>query len=159
MIQNQTTETLRTILSNVLADLAFMFTEDQEEAGGTTADVWLETEIGYRGPCRGTLRFHCTREFSIQLAANLLGLSPDDPQAESGADDAVREFMNIVCGQLITALHGTEAVFDLTIPVLRELMQMPSFADSESARATNLFVEGQRLHLVYTVDEPETVNT
>ena len=57
--------------------------------------------------------------------------------------------MNIVCGQLITAVHGTEAVFDLTIPELRELAETPSFPADCGPHSSTLFVEGQRLHLRY----------
>ena len=149
MTQDQKTATLTTIFSEVLANLAFMFSEDEEDIIPSAGDVWLETEIGYRGPQSGTLRFWCAREFSVRLAANLLGIDPDDDDAESQAVDAVKEFMNIVCGQLITAIHGTEVVFDLTIPALRELSETPRFSEDGGPHSSTLFVEGQRLLLCY----------
>ncbi len=149
MTQHQKTATLTAIFSEVLANLAFMFSEDEEGATPSAGDVWLETEIGYHGPQSGTLRFWCTREFAVQLAANLLGIDPNDEDADTKSTDAVKEFMNIVCGQLITAIHGTEAVFDLTIPRLAELSETPQFSDEEGPHSSTVFVEGQRLHLRY----------
>ena len=149
MTQDQKTATLTTIFSEVLANLAFMFSDDEKLPAPTAADVWLETEISYHGPQSGTLRFWCTREFSVTLAANLLGINPDDDDAGDDANDAAKEFMNIVCGQLITAIHGTEAVFDLTLPTLRELPETPQFSDDGGPHSATLFVEGQRLHLRY----------
>lgn len=148
MTQEQKTATLATIFSEVLANLAFMFSDNEDDSIPSAGDVWLETEIGYRGPQNGTLRFWCTREFTEQLVANLLGIDPENEDVEAQAADAVKEFMNIVCGQLITAIHGTEAVFDLTIPTLRELPETPQFPEEDSYSAT-LFVEGRPLHLAY----------
>jgi len=54
------------------------------------------------------------------LSANLLGLEAEDSGAQVGAVDAVREFMNVLCGQLITTWYGKNQVFDLTIPNVRE---------------------------------------
>ena len=150
MTPDQKTATLTTIFSEVLADLAFMFNDDVDEAPTPVAgDVWLEAEISYHGPQRGTLRFRCPRLFSEQLAANLLGIDIDSTEASDQSADAVKEFMNIVCGQLITAIHGTEAVFDLTIPTLRELSETPSMPDEQDANSSTLVVEEQRLHLAY----------
>ena len=71
-MQEQKTATLTTVFSEVLADLAFMFT-DGDESDMPAGEVWLETVIGYQGAATGTLRLRCTRGFSIRLAATLLG--------------------------------------------------------------------------------------
>jgi len=147
-MQQQQTATLTTIFSEVLANLAFMFSDD-EPAETPPGEVWLETTIGYQGPKSGNLCFWCTRSFSVLLAANLLGIDPDDADAESKADDAVKEFMNIICGQLVTALHGAEEVFQLSIPEIRELPESPELLDEPGAEESTLSVEGQRVHLAY----------
>ncbi len=149
MTQEQRTATLTTVFSEVLADLAFMFSDDDPDAVSAGNDTWLETEISYGGSQCGTLRFWCTREFSARLAANLLGTDPDEDIIETAANDAVKEFMNIVCGQFITATHGTEKIFDLTIPSLRELSEAPQLPDQPNLSSTTLFVEGQQVLLTY----------
>jgi len=111
----QRTATPATIFSEVLANLAFMFT-DEDIPAPAPGDPWLETIIEYRGSVCGTLTFLCTRGFARLLAANLLAIDPQDPAADTKAEDAAREFMNIVCGQLVTTLHGAERMFDLSIP-------------------------------------------
>ncbi|MCP4590013.1 MAG: chemotaxis protein CheX [bacterium] len=155
MMQEQKTATLTAIFSDVLANLAFMFSDDDGEATPAAGSIWLETEIAYHGPQRGTLRFWCTRDFSTKLSANLLGGDPEDDDAEAQAVDAVKEFMNIVCGQLITAIHGTESVFDLTIPTLKELVETPRFCEDQDTATSTLFVDSQPLHLAYVPDEAE----
>ena len=145
----QRTATLTTIFSDVLADLAFMFNDDSDEVQFSSEELWLESSISYLGGTTGTLRLRCTRTFSVSLAANLLGVDPADNDAESKADDAVKEFMNIVCGQLITALHGTEQVFDLTIPEIHVLPEMPCLEDDGTEETVAITVEGQQLQLAY----------
>ncbi|MCB9849228.1 MAG: chemotaxis protein CheX [Phycisphaerales bacterium] len=148
-MSQQTAATLATIFSDVLADLAFMFT-DEEHNDPNPEEVWVETAIGYRGSSSGDLRFRCPRPFTALLAANLLGASEDDPDAENSADDAAKEFMNIVCGQLVTALHGTQDVFNLTIPELQVLDEAPDLTLDDGENCSTISVEGHRIQLAYT---------
>lgn len=134
-MQDQKTATLATIFSEILANLAFMFT-DEDPVDPPAGEVWLETTIAYSGPLAGSLRLWCTRDFSTRLAANLLGTDPDDPDTAQSARDAVKEFMNIVCGQFVTAAHGTEEVFSLTIPETVELPETPDLATGEETSAS-----------------------
>lgn len=151
-MQDQTTETLTTIFSEVLADLAFMFT-DQEPRDMTPGGEWLETTIGYAGCNTGVLRLRCTRVFAIQLAANLLGLDPDDVETEHSAKDAVKEFVNVVCGQFITAAYGTEEVFDLTIPQVVELPEAPDLRSVDGTEESVLSADGQFVQLAHLPDQ------
>lgn len=144
----QTAATLATIFADVLADLAFMFTDD-EHRDPDPGDPWIETTIGYRGPASGDLSLRCPRSFTGLLAANLLGASVDDPDAAIAAEDAACEFMNIVCGQLVTALHGTEDVFNLTIPELNELDEAPDLTWDDGQSSSTISVEGNRIQLLY----------
>lgn len=147
-MQEQKTATLTTIFSEILANLAFMFT-DAELAEPSPGDRWLETTIAYRGSSSGTLRFRCTSDFSVLLAANLLGIETQDQEARDKARDATGEFMNIVCGQLVTTLHGTDEVFDLTIPEICELCEAPEFTRDDSDESTTLCVDGHLVQLSY----------
>lgn len=111
----QTQIELGVIIGDVLGDLAFLVGDDEPLHPCEDA-AWNECEIEYRGPIQARLRCWCTQAFANQLAANLLGIDENDDQANTSSDDALQEFMNVVCGQLVTAWHGTEPVFNLSIP-------------------------------------------
>jgi CheY-specific phosphatase CheX len=144
--------TLATIFSEVLADLAFLFTDEAPDAVEPD-DEWIETAIGYRGPVNGDLTFRCPRRFTHLLAANLLGADAAAGVTPSQADDAVKEFMNIVCGQFVTANHGVEEVFNLTIPAVRVLREAPDFDLPDDDHVSTLYAENCRLQLLcYPVD-------
>ena len=147
-MQEQKAATLTTIFFDVLADLAFMFTDD-DEAAPSPAETWLETTINYNGTSVGNLTFRCSRAFTVQLAANLLGIDVAEVDDDAKADDAVKEFMNIVCGQLITALHGTDDVFNLSIPKIRFLDEAPDFSEVDGLEASTVSVEGEPVQLTY----------
>lgn len=147
-MQQQQTATLTTVFSEVLASLAFMFTDDEQQ-NPPPDTVWLETRISYFGPFRGTLFLRCTRDFSTLLAANLLGIDSEDDQAATAAEDASKEFMNIVCGQLVTALYGTESVFNLSIPQLDVMSAPPDLDIPDDPRVSTLWVEGSPVQLSY----------
>lgn len=148
------TVTLKAVFSEVLADLAFLFT-DEVSADACPDPMWLESTIRYRqaagAPIGGILTLRCPAGFGRLLAANLLGLDPGDEEADVGAEDAVGEFMNIVCGQLITAMHGTQTAFNLTIPATHVLAGAPDLSDGEEDPAVSrLAVEGYPILLTFT---------
>ena len=141
----QKTATPLAVFSEVLANVAFLFTEEDLPAPATE-DAWLETSIVYRGPSRGELSLRCPRAFATLLAANLLGIDDD---AESKSEDAVKELMNIICGQFITTMYGTGDVFDLSIPVTHELDQAPDFSNADDPDTSTLTVEGYPVQLTH----------
>jgi len=150
-MQVQKTSILTTVLSEVLADLAFMFT-DNGDFDPPIGERWLETSISYQGSVSGSLRLTCTNIFAGHLASNLLGVESSEETTEQESNDAVREFMNVVCGQYVTAVFGTEDVFNLTIPEVLELPDTPQLVEPEedSADIALLSVEGQWMQLLHT---------
>ncbi len=144
-MQSQTTATLTTVLSDVLADLAFMFC-DGGEYTEQPGETWLETSITYSGGVSGDLRLICTRTFAEQLAENLLGIESGEEISKQESTDAVREFMNVVCGQFVTAAHGTEDIFNLTIPTVTELDDEP-YVEGGGDETAQLSIDGQWLQL------------
>lgn len=118
---------LGALAATVLGDLAFMVA-DIEKHELPVGTVWLRGEVRYIGPVQGRLCCWCTREFATRLAANLLGIEPGSSDAQVRADDALRELLNVLCGQLVTSWYGAGPVFNLTIPVVEESLTPPASA-------------------------------
>jgi len=142
---------LATIVGDVLGDLAFLVSGDKPPVPASGA-AWMECRISYSGPVAGTLHCWCTRDFAVQLAANLLGLSPQNQEVQSGLGDALCEFINVVCGQWVTACHGTGLVFDLSIPTASPCTPAPQINFEGSETACALSVSGEPFYCKY---EPE----
>lgn len=117
----RTNEAATMILCDVLGKFAFAIADPAapEEIAPTREDA-LRVEMHFNGVIRGTLGLLTTRELGLEVAANLLGLEPDDDEIGERAPDAIKELLNVVCGNLLTELAGDEEVFDLSIPALTE---------------------------------------
>ena len=136
------------VISDVLGNLAFLVSDDQTPQLPPGAS-WIEGRIAYQGPYSGELRCWCTHNFATQLAANLLGLEPDSKPVADHVCDAVQEFMNIVCGQLITTCHGSSTVFDLSIPTATCCAGQPPLGFSDETVHCGFSVSGEPLFCAY----------
>jgi len=143
MTDGQTTS-LGGVFADILARLAFMFGEPaagdelSPPAGGA-----LCAEMAFRGPRRGTLALAAPPALAGELAANVLGLEPDDVTAAAGAADALQELLNVTCGHVLTALAGDEPVFDLDAPATRPLDAAAWRALHDAPGTAGFVVEGR----------------
>jgi len=113
---------LARVFSQVAENLAFMFVEPQEdEPLPAPAGPCVAAEMTFTGQFPGTLTLAVPMALCPVIAANVLGVEPDDELAMAQPYDALNELLNVTCGNLLTALAGEEPVFDLTIPAVREL--------------------------------------
>ena len=137
------------MLTDVLGNLAFMVSDDEpvEQPGEA---VWLECKISYHGPVNGGVVCWCTRDFAIQLAANLLGIEPDEGDARAAAEDALCEFINVFVGQLVTTWHGTTDVYSLSIPTVCEHTDAPKPPSPNDAELViRLSISGEPFYCTY----------
>ena len=69
----------------------------------------------FAGEMSGTIALALPQGMCDEIAANVMGLDPDEVGDEHRAD-AVKEVLNVTCGNVLTALAGEKPVFDLSIP-------------------------------------------
>ncbi len=110
------------VFCTVLEELAFLFGDpiDKAEMPEPQGEL-VQARIAYHGEQSGELRLTLPRALCGVVAANVLGLEPDDPDAERRALDALGELLNVICGQTLTALAGEQAIFNLTPPQVQNL--------------------------------------
>jgi CheY-specific phosphatase CheX len=122
--------------------------------------------MGFDGPFKGSLALAVPEPFGGQVAANVLGLDMDDPKTENGtvcqtetncAVDALKELLNVTCGNLLTAIAGDEPVFDLTVPEVTLLSEDEWRATPGLPDAVGFLVEDWPVFLRLTLQgEAET---
>ena len=108
-------ETIIDSFTDVLEKMAFMFVEEADE-DETEAPGAVKAEMHFSGAHTGSLIIAISHETANELASNVLGVEPDDENIEELRNDAVRELLNVTCGNLLTAHYGEEPVFDLSVP-------------------------------------------
>lgn len=96
-------ELLARLSSSVLADCAFLLTEPAEPNAALEDDL-VHAVIEVSGEQRACLTLCLPWSLAVLVAADLLGVAPDDPEAEADARDAVAELANVLVGSLLDRL-------------------------------------------------------
>jgi len=110
-------EQLGDVFREIVEQQACMFCAppDGDEIPAAAGDC-IKTSIAFSGQRAGALTLLAPPALTLELAANMLGLDPDDEAAAEAALDSVGELMNVVLGQLLTRAFSLDAVFDLSTP-------------------------------------------
>jgi CheY-specific phosphatase CheX len=99
----------------VFETAAFMTIWPVTESDCELAPPDVAARMAFRGPSTGTLTLRVASSLLPMLAENMLGESDEDEAAEKG-QDALRELLNMICGNVLTAWQGEQTVFDLSPP-------------------------------------------
>ena len=113
-------EKIQSVFADVLEHMAFMFADPADEptlpeqSSGTIA-----AGIQFSGEMAGEIRLVSTTALAAELASNLLGTDLDDVD-DHQLIEAMKELLNVTCGQVLTQIAGSDPVFDLTPPQVFE---------------------------------------
>ena len=116
-----------------------------------TAPLEGVVSVKFEGPFRGRLELKLYGSNLLPtIVANMLG--EDETRPECELHDAFRELANVVCGNLLPAVAGSGAVFNLGIPQL--LDRAASSGKKESPEAeVRLGLEDGRADLLFFADD------
>lgn len=100
----------------IFEELGFLLPRaESHEADGA---AFLSAVVSFEGPFAGRMLVSISQEVLAALAANMMG---DVRRINvSFEKDALREISNVICGNALPAIYGTERVFRLDAPVLLE---------------------------------------
>lgn len=105
------------VFCDVLERLAFTFGDPTPKRElPRLHEPCFAAEMTFSGSQSGALALVVPESMCPELAANILGMDKDDEMAVQCVHDALKELLNIICGQLLTAVAGEEPVFDLSVP-------------------------------------------
>ena len=115
-------ETVTTVFCDVLENLAFMFGDEvpREEIPPVTGE-YVRAQMTFDGAFVGALLLAVPTTMCPEIAANVLGLDPDDEMVATVGEDALKELLNVICGRVLTEVAGEEPVFDLSVPEVETL--------------------------------------
>ncbi len=109
-------EKMSQVTIDTLEKLAFMFAFSDEGGEDPPRDSTVSGSVSFTGPFSGTLVVTMSIEVLQELAGNMLGLDDDEETTQDHQSDALKETMNVVCGNLLPAIAGDEVVFDIGVP-------------------------------------------
>ena len=110
------TDVLVETFSQALETMAFMMAMPPEDEL-PVPDKSVLVHMDFTGPISGRAEILAGMELIEMVAANIMGLEPDDPDAQGKSLDAFKELLNTTCGVLLPKLASSPAdIFDVTIP-------------------------------------------
>ena len=143
-----TKDILAQTVSRIFGEAAFIFTDALDEKAKPLVENWDAegVSLNFTGKASGELRMWVGSGFARLAAANMLGIDAPSEEARQKGLDALKELINMVVGNYITAAFGDSPVFDLGLPKKLSLDQMTT--DFVHPDAVWLEAEGNPLLLV-----------
>lgn len=105
------------VVSDSLEKLAFLFSYPDPGRAPVLFEDAMTAEASFEGVFSGRLAVVITLPVLTELAANMLGIDMEDV-GEEQCQDALKETVNIICGNWLPVKAGTEAVFNIFAPVI-----------------------------------------
>jgi len=116
-MQSEQREKLKKVCSDVFEQLAFMFGDEiEKDEIESDAETFLRASMTFSGHFSGNIEIIMPLKLTEQLAGNILGLDEAERGDQANFEDALKELLNTICGRMLTALFGEEAVFNLHVP-------------------------------------------
>jgi hypothetical protein len=138
-------------ITRVLESAAFIFTDglDKEKP---LAKTWEAQGVSLRfsGGPSGVFHMWVGKGFSCSVAANMLGIDAESGTAQSKGLDALKEILNMIVGNFITAAFGDKPLFELGIPAPADAALMEKHMNASGA--VWLQAEGNPVLFVVEID-------
>lgn len=104
------------VTAETLEKLVFMFASPYDPENSTEGDPDIGVSVSFTGPFSGTLGMKVSGEVLSEIAVNMLGVDDEDEVTPDDKNDALKESINIICGNILPAIGGKEAVFNIGAP-------------------------------------------
>ncbi len=116
MTTEQIKETLYSVAEEVLEKLAFIFSFPEEERELMDYNDAVIARVSFKGPFMGTLTMAVSADAIPEIAGNMLGLEDNFDATTEQQYDALKELINVICGNLLPAIAGKQTVFNVEAP-------------------------------------------
>lgn len=120
------------VTARVLEESAFLFVDVADDPPPFEGEL-LEAQLDFSGSQSGTLMLSATSDFGQHLAANLLGIEPDELASQAHGSDALSEMLNILSGAVLEAFLGSTDICQCSVP--RIVSVSPTEHDQHQKRA------------------------
>lgn len=130
------------VTEDVLEKLAFMFSYPEDDREAIDRSSAIAVQVSFDGPFSGKLLTLITASLLPELAANMLGVENEDTTRDQQFD-ALKELQNIICGNLLPAIAGKQATFNVSTPEILLSSTAEATAAQEICMAKLSLEEGE----------------
>jgi CheY-specific phosphatase CheX len=107
---------LSAVTAETLERIAFLFAAAAKPAPAADGAPLETVRVEFSGPFSGAVELGLSAAVLEELAANMLGAEEGSVPPVDDQHDALRELVNVVCGNLLPAVAGHEAEFRIHTP-------------------------------------------
>ena len=104
--------------TETLEKLVFMFASPYDPENSTEGDPDVGVSVSFTGPFSGTLGMKVSGELLTEITVNMLGVDDEDEITPDDQSDALKETINILCGNILPVIGGKQAVFNIGSPMI-----------------------------------------
>ena len=106
------------VVTETIEKLVFMFASPYDPENSTEGDPGIGVSVSFTGPFSGTLGMKVSEEVLSEIAVNMLGVDDEDEITPEDQSDALKETINIICGNILPVIGGKQAVFNIGTPMI-----------------------------------------
>jgi CheY-specific phosphatase CheX len=117
-MSNELIEVLHRVAEDTFEQLAYLFPVPEGLDESACDPESTAVRVHFSGPFEGELIMTLSSVLLPELARNMMGLDDAEPVEMDLQHDALRELINVICGNLLPEFAGLKAVFDLSPPEL-----------------------------------------
>ena len=153
-------DVISTVVTDTIEKLVFMFASPYDPKNSTEEDPDIGVSVSFTGPFSGTLGMKVSGEVLSEIAVNILGVDDEDEITIEDKNDALKETINIICGNILPAIAGKRAVFNIGVPeIIQEGEDIKGNDGEDLASDVKLSLDEGRCDLVLFVNGkiPEVV--
>jgi len=142
---NYAQDLLAKVAQETFETLAFMYSvHEQDSPAGAT----VTAEVSFRGPVHGRLILAVSDTMLSALGTNMLGFDDENLVDDAQQRDALKEVLNVICGNLLPMLYNQYDVFDVQAPVIPAAPAPNTAADGQAC----LYLDGGQVHVALYIE-------
>ena len=115
---NPTEQAMLDVVEETLASLAFMFPVEPDTPAAPAPEAMERAVVELLRALPGALLLSASSGMLEPLATNMLGLEDGACPSPEQKQDAFKELLNVICGNLLPAIASPREVFDVYEPGL-----------------------------------------
>jgi len=115
-MEQQLKSLLTQVANDTLEKLAFLFAVPDNERVDDGPDPMVVGRVAFNGYFDGSLLMRISSSVVAELAGNMLGLDDGAEISDVQQLDALKEIINVICGNVLPAVAGDQVEFNIDAP-------------------------------------------
>jgi hypothetical protein len=154
-------EILTQVVSETFESMVYMRALDTDACEEDTEASRTCASITFSGSSSGSLLFSVPRSILHVIACNILGQDANDPISMEDQQDALKEVLNVICGNLLPRLFNPHEVFDVHQPRIVSNAEIAAiseiYGDDEPEAIASVRLDYGRVAIAMWLDCPTEV--